>query len=172
MYLVGVPLLVVPFAIYNIVTFLMPGVNWTTPFVSVPLRSGAEWAIAPGEILVAFAILILLVELVKLTRLGVRNWVDHGLSLLLFGGMTAEFILVQAVVSPTFFLLLVISFVDFFGGVASAIAARARRRELMAVPVPPPPPPRPVVAEPTAESRVESSPPSPSEPVKSEPGLS
>jgi hypothetical protein len=171
MYLVGVPLLVVPFAIYNIVAFLMPGVSWTTPFASVPLRSGADWAIAPGEILVAFAILILLVEFVKLTRLGVRNWVDHGLSLLLFGGMTAEFILVQAVVSPIFFLLLVISFVDFFGGVVSAFAARARRRELMAAPVPPPPV-RPVVVEPKPEPMVEAAPSPHPEPTKNEPGLS
>jgi len=49
----------------------------------------------------------------------------------LFAGMTAEFIMVQAVASPTFFLLLVISFVDFVAGVISAFAARARRRELM-----------------------------------------
>jgi hypothetical protein len=132
MYLVGAPLLIVPFALYNIVAFLMPGVSWSAPFAHVTLRSGADWPIAPGDILLTFAILLLLVELVKLTRLGVRNWVDHTLALLLFAGMTAEFILVQTVATQTFFLLLVISFVDFFGGVVSAISARARRRELMA----------------------------------------
>ena len=132
MYLVGAPLLVVPFALYNIVAFLMPGVSWTAPFAHIALRSGADWPIAPGDVLLTFAILLLLVELVKLTRLGVRNWVDHTLSLLLFAGMTAEFVLVQTVATQTFFLLLVISFVDFFGGIVSAISARARRRELMA----------------------------------------
>ena len=132
MYLVGAPLLIVPFALYNIVAFLMPGVSWGEPFAHVTLRSGADWPIAPGDILLTFAILLLLVELVKLTRLGVRNWVDHLLSFLLFAGMTAEFITVQTVATQTFFLLLVISFVDFFGGIVSAISARARRRELMA----------------------------------------
>ena len=82
MYLVGVPLLVVPFAIYNIVAFLMPGVSWNAPFLHVTLRSGADWPIAPGDVLLSFAILLLLVELVKLTRLGVRTWVDHTLSFL------------------------------------------------------------------------------------------
>ena len=126
MYLLGAPLLLIPFAIYNIIAFLMPGVSWSTPFARVALRSGADWAIAPGEVLIAFAILILLVELVKLTRIGARSWVDHGLALLLFGGMTAEFVLVQAVASPTFFLLLVIGFVDVASGIAASLGARRR----------------------------------------------
>ena len=29
MYLIGFPLLVIPFAIYNMIAFLMPGLNWT-----------------------------------------------------------------------------------------------------------------------------------------------
>lgn len=166
MYFVGVPLLIVPFAIYNIVAFIIPGVSWSAPFASVTLRSGAEWQIAAGDLLVAFSILILLVELVKLTRLGVRSWVDHLLAFVLFAGMTAEFVTVQAVASPTFFLLLVISFVDFIGGVASALGARAARRRAVQVdyaPYPPPveapkPAPRPEPAvEPRAEPRVEPS---------------
>jgi hypothetical protein len=130
MYFVGVPLLIVPFAIYNIFAFLIPGVNWGAPIASVTLHSGAQWQIAPGDILIAFSILILLVELVKLTRLGFRSWVDHLLSLVLFAGMTAEFVMVQAVATPTFFLLVVIGFVDFVGGIASALAARERRRAI------------------------------------------
>jgi hypothetical protein len=126
MYLLGAPLLLIPFAIYNIVAFLMSGVDWSAPFLHVTLRSGAQWTIAPGQILVAVAILILLVEFGKLTRIGTRSLVDHGLSLLLFGGMTAEFVLVQAVASPTFFLLLVISVVDFVSGIVASIGARRR----------------------------------------------
>lgn len=185
MYFVGVPLLIVPFAIYNIVAFIIPGVSWGTPFTSVTLRSGAEWQIAPGDLLVAFSILILLVELVKLTRLGVRSWVDHLLSFVLFAGMTAEFVMVQAVASPTFFLLLVIAFVDFIGGVVSALGARAARKRAMHVdyapyPAPaeaPKPEPKPepkfdpkietkaVVVEPKLEPVVDTKPPAaPSEP--------
>ena len=29
MFLIGFPLLVIPFAIYNMIAFLMPGVSWT-----------------------------------------------------------------------------------------------------------------------------------------------
>jgi hypothetical protein len=163
MYFVGVPLLIVPFAIYNIFAFIIPGVTWNAPFASVTLRSGAEWQIAPGDLLIAFSILILLVELVKLTRLGVRSWVDHLLALVLFAGMTAEFVMVQTVATPTFFLLLVISFVDVIGGVVSALGARAARRAMQANYAPYPAPveaPRPAPApepksEPTTEPRVE-----------------
>ena len=31
MYLIGFPLLVIPFAIYNMIAFLTPGVSWTDP---------------------------------------------------------------------------------------------------------------------------------------------
>ena len=180
MYFVGVPLLIVPFAIYNIFAFIIPGVTWNVPVISVTLRSGADWQIAPGDILIAFSILILLVELVKLTRLGVRSWIDHSLSLLLFAGMTAEFVMVQTVATPTFFLLLVIAFVDFVGGVVSSLGARAARKRAMQVdytpyPAPaetprsePKPEPKP---EPRIEPKIEPQielPPDPGEP-KAEP---
>jgi hypothetical protein len=190
MYFVGVPLLIVPFALYNIFAFIIPGVSWNTPLFSVALRSGAQWPVSPGDIMIAFAILILLVELVKLTRLGLRTWVDHLLSFALLAGMTAEFVLVQAVATPTFFLLLVISFVDFVGGVASALAARARRRQIVFEQTPPPmsraasaepklevrsepkPAPGPEPApKPAPEIKAEPEPASPSAPVKPEPSI-
>jgi hypothetical protein len=152
MYFVGVPLLIVPFALYNIFAFIIPGVTWNVPVISVTLRSGAEWQIAPGDILIAFSILILLVELVKLTRLGVRSWIDHSLSFLLFAGMTAEFVMVQTVATPTFFLLLVIAFVDFVGGVVSSLGARAARKRAMQVDYAPYPAP---VETPKPEARPE-----------------
>jgi hypothetical protein len=178
MYLVGVPLLIVPFAIYNIFAFIIPGVTWNVPVISITLHSGAEWQISPGDILITVSILILLVELVKLTRLGVRSWIDHLLSFALFAGMTAEFVMVQTVATPTFFLLLVIAFVDFVGGVISALAARARRRELQVeyTPYPAPAPvtpapqqsksePKPEIKpEPTLDPKPETKPATTSEP--------
>jgi hypothetical protein len=158
MYFVGVPLLIVPFAIYNIFAFIIPGVNWGSPFGSVTLRSGAEWQISPGDILLAFSILILLAELVKLTRLGVRSWVDHLLSFVLFSGMTAEFVMVQTVATPTFFLLLVIAFVDFAGGVASALAARSLRKQMRADYAPYPAPAEAPKAQPASAPVVEPKP--------------
>ena len=38
MYLIGFPLLVVPFAIYNMIAFLTPGMSWTDTVASIHRR--------------------------------------------------------------------------------------------------------------------------------------
>ena len=126
MFLIGIPLLLVPFAIYNIVAFLMPGVSWTGTLATVHMMSGADWAMSGGDVLVTLAILLLFVEMMKAARVGARGVVDHGLSLLLFLAMLAEFLLVKQAASATFFLILVMSFFDMVGGFT--LVLRSRRR--------------------------------------------
>ena len=128
MFLVGFPLLLIPFAIYNIVAFLMPGVSWTSTLTTVHMISGATWNMSAGDVLIAFGVLMLFAEVVKSTRIGIRTLVDHGLSLLLFLGMLVEFLLVPQVATSTFFLLLVLSFVDVLGGFA--VTLRTAQRDL------------------------------------------
>ena len=53
MFALGFPLLLVPFAIYNIVAFLMPGVSWTGTLATVHMMSGADWAMSGGDVLIA-----------------------------------------------------------------------------------------------------------------------
>ncbi len=116
MFLIGFPLLLVPFAIYNIIVFLMPGVSWTGTLATVHMRSGADWAMSGGDLLVTLAVLLLFVEMVKVVRIGRRGIVEHGLSLLLLLAMLAEFMLVNQAASATFFLIVVMSFFDVLGG--------------------------------------------------------
>ena len=126
MSLVGFPLLLIPFAIYNIVVFLIPGVEFGSVVTRVGLNSGGEWTMSVGDYLVCLAVLLLFAELLKSTRIGIRNVVDHGLSFLLFVGMTVEFILVKQAATSTFFILLVISFVDVLGGFAVSLRSAQR----------------------------------------------
>lgn len=128
MFLIGFPLLLVPFAIYNIIAFLMPGVTWGGPVASVHMISGVDWIMSAGEALLTLAILLLFGEVLKATRIGVRTVVDHGLSLLLFLGMLVEFLLVPEASTGTFFLLLVVSFIDVLGGFA--VTLRTAQRDL------------------------------------------
>jgi hypothetical protein len=128
MYLIGIPLLLLPFAIYNIIAFLMPGVSWTAPAFHVHMVSGADWAMSAGDMLVAFGILMLFGEMMKATRIVLRTVVDHGLSLILFLGMVVEFILVPQTSTGTFFILLVLSFVDVLGGFV--VTLRTAQRDL------------------------------------------
>jgi hypothetical protein len=124
MFLIGFPLLLVPFAIYNIIAFLMPGVSWTGTLATVHMMSGADWAMSGGDVLVTLAILLLFVEMMKAARAGARGIVDHGLSLLLFLAMLAEFLLVKQAASATFFLILVMSFFDVVGGFTLELRSR------------------------------------------------
>ncbi|HEY5166922.1 MAG TPA: hypothetical protein VII80_03850 [Pseudolabrys sp.] len=128
MSLIGFPLLLIPFAIYNIIAFLMPGVSWTGAFTTVHMVSGGDWSMSAGDILITLAILLLFGEMMKSTRIGIRTVVDHALSLVLFLGIMAEFLLVQQAATATFFLLLVISFVDVLGGFA--VTLRSAQRDL------------------------------------------
>jgi hypothetical protein len=128
MFVLGFPLLLLPFAIYNIVAFLMPGVSWTATLTSVHMMSGADWTMSAGDMLITLAILLLFGEMMKSTRIGVRTVIDHGLSLILFLGMLVEFLLVKQAASGTFFLLLVISFIDVMGGFA--VTLRSAQRDL------------------------------------------
>ena len=127
MFLVGFPLLLVPFAIYNIIAFLMPGVSWSAAVATVHLASGSDWTISLGDTLFGLAVLLLLGELAKSAR-GKRTLVDRGLSFILFVGMVAEFALVQQAATSTFFLLLVVSFVDVVGGLV--VTRRAPSRDV------------------------------------------
>lgn len=128
MSLLGFPLLLITFAVYNIVAFLMPGVAWTGTLFSVHMVSGADWSMSASDLLITLAILLLAGEVVKSTRIGVRTIVDHSLSLVLFLAMLVEFLLVKQAATGTFFVLLVISFVDVIGGFA--VTLRSAQRDL------------------------------------------
>ncbi|HET7381499.1 MAG TPA: hypothetical protein VFJ59_02780 [Pseudolabrys sp.] len=128
MFMLGFPLLLVPFAIYNIIAFLMPGVTWTGVVSTVHMVSGADWIMSVGDIVIALAILLLCGEVLKSTRIGIRTVVDHALSLILFLGMLVEFLLVKQAGTATFFLLLVVSFIDVLSGFA--VTLRSAQRDL------------------------------------------
>jgi hypothetical protein len=126
MYFVGVPLLIVPFAIYNMVAFLLPGIGWSEELTRIHMMSGAEWTFTPGELLVGLSVIVLFFEMLKATRMSTRTIIDHVLSTILFIGMIVEFLLVKQAATGTFFLLLVISFVDVVGGFTITIRTAQR----------------------------------------------
>ena len=55
MYLIGFPLLIIPFAIYNMIAFLTPGVNWTDKVPTIHLVSGQDWTVTPEDLLLGFS---------------------------------------------------------------------------------------------------------------------
>jgi hypothetical protein len=128
MYLLGFPLLLIPFAVYNIVVFLLPGLSLTTPLTNVRMISGGEWSMSAGEMILSLAIVLLFGEMLKATRIAMRTVIDHALSLLLFLAMLVEFLLVMQAATGTFFLLMTVSFIDVIGGFA--VTLRSAQRDL------------------------------------------
>ena len=67
---------------------------------------------------------MLLCEVIKGARPGAKYLTDHLLSLLVFGGAAAEFVLLPQFGTSTFFLLTLMALVDFLSGIALRTAAR------------------------------------------------
>jgi hypothetical protein len=128
MFALGFPLLLIPFAIYNIIAFLTPGVAWTSPVTTVHMMSGQDWVLTWEDVLIAFSIFLLWIEIIKSTRVGMRSVMDHILAMALFIVMLVEFLLVQQAGTSAFFLLMVIALVDVLAGFI--IGMRSGRRQV------------------------------------------
>jgi hypothetical protein len=129
MFVLGFPLLLIPFAIYNIIAFHTPGVGWTTPVTTIHMMSGQDWVLTWEDLLLAFTILLLALEILKSTRIGMRSIVDHILAMAIFIAMLVEFLLVPQAGTSTFFLLTMIGLVDVLGGFIISIRSSQRRVE-------------------------------------------
>jgi hypothetical protein len=125
MYLISFPLLLLPFAFFNIVIFLL-NIPLTDPVFAIPLMSSPtlppvfdrHLTVTTGDLIVAIGMLLLYVEVVKAARPGGKSIMDHLLSFILFVAMAAELLLVPRAASSTLLLLCVISFVDVLAGIS------------------------------------------------------
>jgi hypothetical protein len=149
--LIGFPLLLIPLAICNIIVFLMPTLSLTAPLLTVPLVSGAAWSVTLSDMLVAFGIFLLWLEVMKARHPGTRYFTDHFLSLLVFGGAAAEFVMLPQFGTSTFFLLTLVALVDFLGGVS----LRTRRPRRVAAAAASAPVVTPTTVTPAAPANVE-----------------
>jgi hypothetical protein len=130
-FLVGFPLLIIPLAIYNMIAFLTPPADgWATKLYTVHLLSGLDWSLTLGDAMIAGTLLLLFIEVVKAT--GAKSAVDHILSILVFGGAVAEFLLVQQAANSTFAILVVACFVDVIAGLSIRLRVSRRERQLEA----------------------------------------
>jgi hypothetical protein len=132
--MIGFPLLLIPLAIYNIIVFLMPGVAFSETVLRLPLPSGEIWLLSLGDILAVLGVLLVLLEVIKAARPGGKYLTDHLLSLLVFVGAVAEFVMWPKFANSTFFLLVLLAMVDFFAGVA--LRGKRRGRAVVAAPLP------------------------------------
>ena len=84
----------------------------------------------PDERAACVAILLLAVEIMKATRIGIRTIIDHMLAMALFIAMLVEFLLVERAGTSTFFLLLIIALVDVLVGFTVSVRSSQRQVEI------------------------------------------
>jgi hypothetical protein len=125
MYLIAFPLLIIPFVLYNMIAFLL-SLEFSTPLFNVPLLSERSMSVNTGDMLVILAVLLLYLEILKATRLSSKGIMDHVLSMILFLGMTIEFIAVRQAATSTFLILVALAFVDVIGGFTISIRTAQR----------------------------------------------
>ena len=127
MFLIGIPLLIIPVAVYHMLVLLLQDVSLTATIATIRMVSGAEWGISISDILIMLALVCLFFEIYKATRTGNRSIVDHMLSMVLFVGLLLEFILWKPFGTSTYAIFLMISLVDVVGGFT--ISIRTARRD-------------------------------------------
>ncbi|MGQ3674359.1 hypothetical protein ACT6QH_02500 [Xanthobacter sp. TB0139] len=134
--LTPVPLLIIPFALYNIIVFLTPGIEWGTILGQVGLPSGISWRIRLDEAFIAITLLFFLFEILKAARINSRSFMDHTLSTLIFLIALAEFLLVPQAGTSIFALLLCVMLLDVISGITASMRAAPRREAAPRAPKP------------------------------------
>lgn len=124
-----IPLMLVPFALYNLGLFGIFGSGsnpWSTEIFSVTMMSGGVFSMRWGDLLVLVALLILFVEVLKSTRTSNASVLDHLLSTLVLIAFIVEFLLVREAATSLFFTLMLIALIDVMAGFSVSLRASSR----------------------------------------------
>ena len=112
----AIPLMLIPFILYNIAMFGAFGGGGVeglkTVVTSVNMMSGATWTMSLGDLFIVVSLVILFFEIFKATRRSSVALLDHLFSMALFVVFLVEFLLVQGAATQIFFILMLVSLVD------------------------------------------------------------
>lgn len=139
----AIPLILIPFLIYNFVVLLS---GWggggaevadgaagarsvlSSEIFSIPMLSGANWSFGISDLIMILTLFMLFAEIVKSTYTSTVSLLDHGLSMLVFVACLIEFLTVPQAATSTFFLIMVVSLIDVVAGYT--IGIRVARRDM------------------------------------------
>jgi hypothetical protein len=128
----AIPLIIIPFIIYNVIALLGGDVPaddiFRKPLFNLPMLSGARWTFSWSDLLILLTMLLLFAELIKSTYTATSSLVDHGLSMLVFIACLVEFLIVPQAATSVFFFIMTATLVDVVAGFM--IGIRTARRDL------------------------------------------
>ena len=133
----ALPLLLLPVLVYNLIVLTLQGgfmavdadVRMDQRLFAVHMTSHIDWTVSLGDLLLAAALVVLFIELLKSTTSRRIAIVNHSLSLLLFIACLVEFLLAPACATSTFFLLGLMVLLDVLAGFIVTIVSARRDME-------------------------------------------
>ncbi|WP_117194685.1 hypothetical protein [Rhizobium terrae] len=128
--LAALPLMIIPFILYNLAMLGLLGGGGIASLGSVvsslQMLSGATWTMTLGDGIIVVSLVFLFVEILKASRNGRGSLLNHMLSMLVFIAYLVEFLLVRDAATQIFFILMTITFIDVVGGFAVAVRSAGR----------------------------------------------
>ncbi|KQZ29591.1 hypothetical protein ASD50_02280 [Mesorhizobium sp. Root552] len=129
--LASLPLLIVPFIIYNLglAGFFGSGINgdpWASEILSIGMMSGGVFSMTLGDLMVVIGLIFFFIEILKSTRTSNASVIDHLLSTFVFVAFLVEFLLVKGAAHSVFFTLIIITLIDVLAGFSVSIRAAGR----------------------------------------------
>jgi hypothetical protein len=125
-----IPLLLIPFVLYNLIAFGFVGASGSTPFdaqvFSMNMMSGGVFSLSLGQLLLLISLVLMFFEIIKSSRTSNASVIDHLLSTLVFVAFLVEFLLVKSAATPVFFLLMIMALVDVLAGFSVSIRSAGR----------------------------------------------
>jgi hypothetical protein len=122
-----IPLLIVPFIIFNV---MLMGAGGADPFAgqvfSMQMISGGIWTMTVGNALVALGLVMLFFEILKSTAASRVSVLDHMMSTGLFILFLIEFLVIPGAAHPVFFLLMLMALIDLLAGFSVSIRSAGR----------------------------------------------
>jgi len=125
----AVPLMLIPFILYNLDMFGLfgGGIESLQKVVfSLHMMSGATWTMSLGDLFIVISLIILFLEIFKATRRSSVALLDHLFSMVLFIVFLVEFLLVAGAATQIFFILMAISFIDVIAGFTVSVKSAGR----------------------------------------------
>jgi len=125
------PLLLLPVGAYNILVAVLAGfgstavnASLTAPVFQTVTASGGTWPVSLADLLLASALVVMFVEMIKSTHDRRVALINHILSIAVFVGCLVELLLVPACGTSTFFLITLMVLLDVLAGFILGVATR------------------------------------------------
>ncbi|MDR3500277.1 MAG: hypothetical protein P4L72_13735 [Parvibaculum sp.] len=121
----SLPLLALVVIAYNLIVFLTK-LTMESAVFSIALVSGSIWVITVGDLLLAFGLVLLFLELINATRTGSSTIINHALSMMVLLVALVEFIVLPQFGTSVFFLLVLLAVLDVIAGFTVTITSARR----------------------------------------------